>query len=108
MWGDIPRERYLAEKGQIQSDLTKLVPFQTPSDKLESLAGFLANIVNAWDAVTQEQRNMLARCLLQEVWVKDRDVVAVKPQPDFEPFLRLNWDEFSKIMKWRPRGDSNP
>ena len=108
-WGDISKERYLAEKGQIQSDLTKLVPFQTPSDKLERLAEFIANIVKAWDVATQEQKNMLARTLLQEVWVKDGDVVAVKPQPDFGPFFKLNWEEFSRrIINWRPRGDLNP
>jgi hypothetical protein len=108
MWANILKERYVAEKGRIQSDLTKLVPFQTPSDKLKRLAGFLADIVKAWVIATQEQKNMLVRRLFQGMWVGDTDVVAVKPQPDFEPFFRVNWEECSRIMQWRPRGDSNP
>ena len=59
---------------------------------------------------SHEQKNMLARCLFRELWIKDKEIVAVKPHGDFEPFFKLNWEEFSrtKIMKMRPRGDSNP
>ena len=32
---------------------------------------------------------------------------AVKPQHDFEPLFKMNWEECSEIMQWRPRGDLN-
>ena len=32
---------------------------------------------------------------------EDGEVMAVKPQPEFEPFFRLNWAEFFKAMKSR-------
>jgi len=48
----------------------------------------LANVAQAWEAANGEQRNKLARCLLQEVWVKDKRVVAVTPRPEFERFFR--------------------
>jgi len=92
---------YCREKDQIEGQLTKLTPFKTTAEPLKGLAEFLANITIAWDKASNEQRNKLARCLFQEVWVKDKEVVAVKPQPEFEPFFRLNWEEFSKVMKFR-------
>ena len=107
-WGDITKEKYLAEKRQIQGDMAKLAPFEAAGDNLKRLAGFLGSVVKAWDVASPEHRNALARCLFQEIWVKDGEVVAVKPQPDYEPFFKLNWEEQSKIMKWRPRGDLNP
>ncbi|MFC1982571.1 recombinase family protein, partial [Chloroflexota bacterium] len=98
-WGDIGREEYQREKVQIEVQLSKLTPFTNSIEPLERLEEFLANITTAWDKATNEQQNKLARCLFQEVWVKDKKVVAVKPQPEFEPFFKLNWEEFSKVMK---------
>jgi hypothetical protein len=46
--------------------------------------------VDAWDSAIEEQRNKLARCLFDEIWPKDKAVVAVKPRVEFEPFFRLN------------------
>ena len=61
----------------------------------------------------QEQRNKLARTLFQEIWIKDKQVVAVKPQPELKPFFDLNYGAMEEKLsqnfgKWRPRGDSNP
>jgi DNA invertase Pin-like site-specific DNA recombinase len=105
-WGDIGREEYHSEKDQIEGQLAKLTPFITSGEPLKRLAEFLANVTIAWDKANNEQRNKLARCLLQEVWVKDKEVVAVKPQPEFEPFFKLNWEEFSKVMKSRGQAPS--
>lgn len=64
--------------------------------------------INKRKEANQEQRSKLARTLFQEVWIKDKQVVAVKPQPEFEPFFQLNYQEFvNKSLKMRPRGDSN-
>jgi hypothetical protein len=38
--------------------------------QLERLARFLANVVEAWDSASQEQRNKLARCLFDEIWMR--------------------------------------
>ena len=76
---------------------------------MEKLAEFLASIGSSWDEANQEQRNKLTRCLFQEVWVKGKEVLAVKPQPELLPFFELNYEEFvNKRLKTRPRGDSNP
>ncbi len=105
-WGDIDRAKYQREKARLQSEMAKLVPFQDSAETLKRLADFLANITAAWDEANPPQKNSLLRCLFQEIWVKDKDVVAVKPQPEFEPFFELNWDEFSRVMKSGPQAPS--
>jgi hypothetical protein len=104
-WGDITKEEYAKEKAQIQKELKALTPAENITQCLEKLAKFLANVAHAWEEATQEQRNKLARCLFREIWLKDKQVIAVKPQPEFEPFFKLNYEEFvNKILKIRPRG----
>ncbi len=105
-WGDIDRAEYQREREQIQSQLARLAPFQSTSENLGKLAGFLSSVVSGWDAASHEQRNRLARCLFQEVWIQDKSVVAVKPEPESEPFFRLNWEDFAKRMKSEPRSPS--
>ena len=60
----------------------------------KSWPGSWLNVPVAWEEATQEQRNKLALCLFDEVWVKDKIVVAVKPRAELEPFFRLNYEEF--------------
>ncbi len=108
-WGDISREDYLKEKEDIQKELKAFAPAESQAKNLDRLAGFLANVAHAWEEATGEHRNKLARSLFQEIWIKDKQVVAVKPQPELEPFFQLNYEEFvTKVLKIRPRGDSNP
>ncbi|MBA7694451.1 hypothetical protein ES703_103061 [subsurface metagenome] len=108
-WGDMRKEDYLREKDAVQKELRVFVPAGSQAKNLDKLAGFLANVAQAWEEATGEQRNKIARSLFQEIWIKDKQVVAVKPQPELEPFFQLNYEEFvNKVLKMRPRGDSNP
>ena len=111
-WGHISKEEYLTDYEESQHELEKLSPVEDKNKLLERLAQFLANVTDAWDEASQEQRNKLARCLFQEVWIKDREVVAVKPQPEIKPFFDLNYEAMEEKLsqnfgKWRPRGDLN-
>ncbi len=56
----------------------------------------------------EEQRNKLAHCLFQEIWIKDKEVVAVKSQPELKPFFQLSYEEYLKSSKWQPRGSDYP
>ena len=108
-WGDIAKEEYLKEREGIQRQLKTFTSTGSRASTLGKLAEFLSSVVKAWKEANQEQRNKLARTLFQEIWIKDKQVVAVKPQPEFEPFFQLNYGEFvNKSLKKRPRGDSNP
>ena len=53
----------------------------------------LADVASAWEAATPEQQNKLARTLFEEIWIKDKEVVFVKPRPELDPFFRLNYEE---------------
>ena len=57
-------------------------------ETLDKLAQFMANIADAWDAASQEQRKELARCLFQEVWIKGKEVIAVRPQLELKLWRR--------------------
>ncbi len=74
--------------------LDTLRPAAAGADHLERLARFLDDVPAAWESATSEQRNKLARCLFDEVWLEDKTVVAVKPRPVLGPFFRLNYEEF--------------
>ncbi len=93
-WGDYTREEYLQRREMIRKELTSLEPSRNDPKQLKRLASFLANVADAWEAATPEQRNKLARCLFEEVWLRDKTVVAVKPRPEFGPFFELNYEDF--------------
>ena len=93
-WGDYTRAEYQSRRDYIVKQLQALAPRPNGVEHLERLARFLADVPAAWDAATQEQRNKLARCLFDEVWVKDKIVVGVKPRLELEPFFRLNYEEY--------------
>ncbi len=112
-WGDIGREEYLNERDAIRSELAQLTPLMEHDGSLDKLAVFLANVADAWHNANQEQRNRIACCLFQEVWIKDKEVIAVKPQPELKPFFDLNFEEMQRRLsqdfgKVRPRWDSRP
>ncbi|MFC1917016.1 hypothetical protein ACFLX1_02685, partial [Chloroflexota bacterium] len=94
--GDSPRAEYETRRDKILDQLRSLTVTQQPAEHLEKMARFLADVPAAWAEATPEQRNKLARCLFDQVWLKDKEVVAVKPLPELEPFFRLNYEEFCK------------
>jgi site-specific DNA recombinase len=95
-WGDYCKAEYETRRDKILDQLRSLAVPQQPAEHLEKMAGFLADVPAAWMAATPEQRNKLARCLFEQVWLKDKEVLAVKPLPDLEPFFRLNYEEWLK------------
>jgi len=95
-WGDYPKAEYETRRDKILDQLNNLnIPRQS-AEHLEKMAQFLSDVPAAWMAATQEQRNKLALCLFSEVWLKDKNVIAVKPIPQLEPFFRLNYEDFCK------------
>ena len=56
-------------------------------------------MATAWESATAEQQNKLARALFEEIWIKDKEVVFVKPRPELDPFFRLNYEESTKAVE---------
>jgi len=113
-WGTSSGRSTSPAETRLQDELARLVPDGSKPDALERLARFLTNVAEAWTVADQEQRNRLARALFEEIWVKDKKVVAVVPRPELEPFFALRHarddkDGLKKIFgNWRPRRASNP
>ena len=112
-WGDLTREQYVEERNMVKQELTLLSPIEEKDASLDRLAQFLASVADGWTQANQDQRNRLARCLFEEIWIEGRQVVAVKPQPEMKPFFDLNFEAMQERLsrnfgKWRPRWDSNP
>ncbi|MEE9528521.1 MAG: recombinase family protein [Dehalococcoidia bacterium] len=106
-WGHKSRYEYLGEYNAIKRELRRFSPI--PDNMLNSLASFLKDITQAWRQATQEQRNRLAKCLFEAIWIKDKRVYAVTPQPEFKPFFDLQYAGKAHYKAAvRPRGDSNP
>jgi len=95
-WGDLSEKQYLAEKENTLETLRALTPPETKSRVLEGLAEFLKNVAKAWREANQEHRNKLARQLFDEIWVKDKQVIAVKPRTELKPFFQLSYEEWLK------------
>jgi len=93
-WGDLPEEKYLLEKNSLLTELRGLTLPEKPVQVLDRLAEFLRNVTRAWKEASQEQRNRLARQLFEEIWVKDKHVIAVRPRPELEPFFRLSYEDW--------------
>ena len=74
-------------------------PPEDNTETLDRLASFLKDVALAWEVADYEQRNRLARCLFEEIWVRDKKVIAVKPRGEFEPFFRLNLQEDKSVKK---------
>jgi hypothetical protein len=108
-WGHGTKEEYFANYVALQRELRHLKSNEPKPEMLEKFAEFLKNVALAWDKASQEQRNRLASCLLEKVWIKDKKVVAVTPRPEFKPFFDLQYDGLSHyVLHWRPRWDLNP
>ena len=95
-WGDMTEKDYLTEKDRIVRKLQTLTPRSEQSLVLGQLADFLRSVVVAWKEANQDQRNRLARQLFDEIWVKDKQVIAVKPRPELEPFFKLSYEDWLK------------
>ncbi len=98
-WGDLKEEQYLKEKDDITKELQLLNPPEEKSKVLDELAEFLRNVAKAWKEADQDQRNRFSRQLFQEIWVKDKQVVAVKPRPELEPFFQMSYDDWMKKIE---------
>jgi len=108
IWGDIAEPDYLAQKETIQRELRSLEP---PKDLkvLGRLAAFLKNVSLAWREANQEQRNRVNRELFEEIWLKDKQVFAVKPRPELQPFFQLSFEEWRKKFESEaPTGGRSP
>ena len=105
------REEYSAKRDEVQEELRGLRPAMEWREIMGRMAEFMKNVAKGWAEADQELSHDLAKQLFEEVWIKDKEVVAVKPRPELDPMFDLQYvdDESSSIFgKWRKRRDSYP
>ncbi len=95
-WGDLAEGQYVQQRDGILRQLRGLTLPESESRILDRLAEFLKSVAKAWKEASQEQRNRLARQLFDEIWVKDKQVIAVKPRTELEPFFQLSYQDWLK------------
>lgn len=107
-WGDISRVEYVTERDALTAELATLRDDDDRAAIHARAAELLGDVAAAWRSANQAQRNQLARLMFQSVEIKDNRVVAVTPQPDFQPFFILDAYVRDERSTLRKRRDSNP
>jgi predicted trehalose synthase len=62
-------------------------------EMLYRLQRYVLNAGAAWDDADDAHRNRLVRALFESVNVRDGHLVAVRPRPEFQPYLALTETE---------------
>ena len=88
-WDDMGKAEYVAERDRLRRELVALQDDDTAGALIEATAALLADIRATWAVADQAQRNQLARLLFQEVHLRDHEVAALVPTPEFAPFFHL-------------------
>ena len=99
-WDDISEAEYLAESREIKQQLEGIVEPEEDEEVLDRLRAFLTDIGLAWERATQEQRNRLAHQLFETIWVRDRQVVSVRPRAELRAFFQLSEECQGKSLSW--------
>lgn len=104
-WGHIPEDEYIREHQEMESQIRRFAPVEGREGELKRLAGYLANVADAWRIAGQEQRNKITRVLFEEIKLDNGGkVIAVKPKPELEPFFRLSYECHARDITGDPGG----
>ena len=101
-WGDIDEGEYRSQRDGIQEEIASLHTGSQNGDSLERLAALLRNVVEGWRLADQKQRNRMARALFNRVLVRDKQVVAVRPKKELEPFFKVSYECQEKSLAGDP------
>ena len=97
----------LAERQRLQAELVKLSVTQSKDDYLTRMAEFLNNLATLWEAADQENRNRLAADLFEAVWVDNRIIQGVTPNPELIPFFDMvHGEAVQESVQWRLRREA--
>ena len=118
--GDLSKSEYESRRTELRTALARLEEPEAHGrpEMLDRLQRYVLNADAAWDDADDAQRNRLVRALFESVLVQDQHLVAVRPRPEFQPYLTLAQTEEPTSLRGMPalkprmwrraRGDSNP
>ena len=91
LWGAVTDQEFKDEFRVLQQQRRSLVPRPSPrtAPNLEQAARLLQDLPPLWQhpGVTAEQRREPARVVFEEVRLRDGDLIAVRPQPQYAPLV---------------------
>ena len=89
--GELERAEYDARRSALRAQLAGMAESEVHGrpEVLDRLLRYLADAGQAWQDAAPAQRNRLARVLFEGVVMQDGRVVAVRPRPEFRPYLVL-------------------
>ncbi|MCA1553542.1 MAG: recombinase family protein, partial [Chloroflexi bacterium] len=88
--GDMDERAYLGERERLQQQNALLKPIKRLD--LERAAELLRNFAELWDKATASERDELVHVILQRVYTKNQQVVAVEPKAEYYPLVALAMD----------------
>ena len=97
-WGDITEDQYRSDSRDIKQELEAIVEPGEDEAVLERLRAFLTDVGLAWERATEEQRNRLARQLFETIWIRNRQIVSVRPRPELRAFFRISEESKDKSL----------
>ena len=97
-WRDIEEGEYRSRRDCIQEEIASLHTGSQNEDSLERQAALLRNVVEGWRLADQKQRNRMARALFNGVMARDKQVVAVRPKKELEPFFKVSYECQEKVL----------
>ena len=78
------KDRAIAEA---QAELDALQP--VPQPDIERAAELLSNLPRVWELATEGERKTLFQAMLERVYVRGAEVVAIQPRQEIYPLLKI-------------------
>ncbi len=86
--GDWSETDYLREKARIEAELAQLRPVETVH--IEQAVDLLQTLGTVLDQSTDDEQKQFFQAVLDEVLVRNKKVVAVRPKPNYYNLLRMS------------------
>jgi hypothetical protein len=100
--GDITKPQYVMRRQALDEELQRTTPPANPD--LDRAQALLEDFARFWDAEPEPaERRKLILSLFAQVWAKDNEIVAVRPNPAFAQYFTAA----SEVRATHPKADAS-
>lgn len=85
--GDLTEADYLKERNEIESALARLQPVKQSKVDIEAAAKLLTTFGRVLSQATPQEQKVFLRTVLEEVVIKNKQIVAIRPKPNYYDLL---------------------
>ncbi len=105
MIGDLTEPQYVMRRQALEEELQRTAPPTNPD--LDRAQALLENFARFGDTEPNPtERHKLIRTLFAQIWAKDRQIVAVKPNPAFAPYFLTATEAQAKRQQHEPSDEA--